>query len=291
MRVLCAIPCYNEDIAIAGVVLRATKHVDEVLVVDDGSSDDTVKLAKQAGATVIVHGKNQGKGGAYRTFWNYAVEHKFDALVTLDGDGQHNADEIPRLLRELEKGADFVIGSRWGEKTQMPTWRKVGKRILDYTTAAASKQADLTDSQSGFRAYSQKALKKIKPRTGGFGVESQLLVDATEKKLQFAETRISCRYDVDSSTLGPVRHASGVINDILTEIGIRHPLLLLGLPGLILLILGGGAGINTVYILDVHGYFSPAWMMVSMFLTTVGLMMIMMGMVFHLIPRAVKEHV
>ncbi len=108
-----AIPCYNEGLAIGTVALKASRYVDEVLVVDDGSIDDTVEVAEAAGATVVAHEENNGKGRAVKNALRYAVEHDFDALVLLDGDGQHDPNEIPQLLVPLIKdAADLVIGFR-----------------------------------------------------------------------------------------------------------------------------------------------------------------------------------
>jgi glycosyltransferase involved in cell wall biosynthesis len=95
MKTLAAIPCYNEGLAIGSVVLKARRHVDAVLIVDDGSTDDTAEVAQEAGALVVSHETNTGKGRAVKTALEYAVDNQFDALVLLDGDGQHNPNEIP----------------------------------------------------------------------------------------------------------------------------------------------------------------------------------------------------
>jgi glycosyltransferase involved in cell wall biosynthesis len=294
VRVLCAIPALNEQVAIGSVVLAARRHVAEVVVVDDGSTDRTAEVAKLAGATVLRHGSNRGKGEAYRTFWDYARSHGFDALVTLDGDGQHDADEIPLLLARLEAGDDVVIGARWGNTTEMPLWRKMGKRVLDYGTAAASESKagpgpKVTDSQSGFRAYDRRALEAIEPGQSGFSVESQMLIEAHQAGLRIGETRIHCRYDVDGSTLGSFTHASGVLNDLLFQVGVRHPLLYLALPGAVLVLAGLAAGIWTTYVFTTTGYFSVGWILVSIFFVTLGVLMLFVGMLFNLLPRSLAH--
>lgn len=294
MRALCAIPCLDEDVAIGSVVLRAKQHVADVLVVDDGSTDHTAEVATLAGARVERHPENRGKGAAYATLWKAARDGGYDALVVLDGDGQHDAGEIPLLLDRLKQGDDIVIGARWGDTTEMPLWRRAGKRLLDFATAAGSAsagagQAKVTDSQSGFRAYSSKALSTLSPTEGGFSVESQLLIDAQAKGLRLAETRIHCRYDVDGSTESPVKHAGGVLNDLLVQIGMLHPLLYMAVPGFILMILGLGMGAYSVYLWQSAQVFAPGWVLLGMTLILVGLLGLFAGFVFNVLPRAVKR--
>ena len=158
MKTIVAIPCYNEGLAIGTVALKAKRYVDEVLVVDDGSIDDTVEVAEAAGARVVAHECNRGKGRAVKNALRYAVEHGFDALVLLDGDGQHEPNEIPLLLVPLTNDtADIVIGFRtFG---QMPAYRRVGRKVLDHATGGP-----VRNSQCGFRALNRRALMQYKER-------------------------------------------------------------------------------------------------------------------------------
>jgi glycosyltransferase involved in cell wall biosynthesis len=123
MKILAAIPCYNEGLAIGSVVLKARRYVDAVLVVDDGSTDDTKEVSQEAGALVVSHETNTGKGRAVKTALSYAVQKNFDPLVLLDGDGQHNPNEIPLLIEPLATDtADFAIGFRQLKWITLPAW-------------------------------------------------------------------------------------------------------------------------------------------------------------------------
>src|SRR2546430_2419154 len=157
-KILVAIPAFNEGPTIGSVVLKARQFASEVVVIDDGSGDDTAETAALAGAHVIRHARNLGKGAAIRSGWLYARERRLDALVLLDGDHQHDPNDIPRLLEPILTGkADVVLGVRWGKTSSMPVYRRVGKRMLDYATAAIVKNAAVTDSQCGFRGFSERA--------------------------------------------------------------------------------------------------------------------------------------
>src|SRR3989475_9453283 len=172
-KILVAIPAFNEGPTIGSVVLKARQFATDVIVVDDGSTDDTAETAALAGAHVIQHARNLGKGLAIRSAWLYARERAPEAFVLLDGDHQHDPDDIPRLVETILSGkSDVVIGARWGKTSGMPMYRRMGKRALDYATAASAKNGLLTDSQSGYRVFSRRALFALEPAEGGLSIES-----------------------------------------------------------------------------------------------------------------------
>lgn len=235
-RVVVAVPAYNEEVAIGSIVLRAMKYADTVVVVDDGSKDGTAEVAELAGAYVIRHSRNLGKGMAIRSAWLYARERSPDALVLMDGDHQHQPRDIPSMVSPVLEGeADVVLGVRSVKTSQMPLHRRVGKRVLDFATAAATESGRLTDSQCGFRVFSREALTQLEPEESKMSIESQMLVEAQERGLRITEVGIDTRYDVDGSTYPPVQHGFGVLGRVISLISEKRPLLFFGLFGLGLL--------------------------------------------------------
>src|SRR3989440_3196898 len=243
-KILVAIPAFNEGPTIGSVVLKARQLGSEVVVVDDGSSDDTAETAAMAGAHVIRHARNLGKGFAIRSAWLYAREHEPEAFVLLDGDHQHDPNDIPRLVETVLSGkADVVIGVRWGKTSGMPIYRRMGKRALDYATAAATKNGILTDSQSGYRVFSRQALESLEPTEDGLSIESQLLLEAQERNLRIEEVRIDSRYDLDGSTISPGRHGSTVLGRIIVLVSEKRPLFFFGLFGAALILIAAILGV------------------------------------------------
>ncbi|NLX49387.1 MAG: glycosyltransferase family 2 protein [Methanospirillum sp.] len=240
-RVLAAVPCFNEGLTIGSLVLKAREHADEVLVIDDGSGDDTGEIARLSGATVLVHERQQGKAAGVLDAMGYAREHGYAALVLFDGDGQHNPDEIPGVAAPvLEAGADLVIGSRFlGTVAEIPLYRRFGQKVLNlFTNATADFKS--TDSQSGFRALSRRALLATERFVSeGYNVESDMITYLSARGLAIAEVPISVRYEVPHKhKKNPVTHGMGVLANVAALIGARSPLIFFGIPGLALLLAG-----------------------------------------------------
>jgi len=177
-RVVVIIPAFNAERSIGNVVAGAREQMEDVVVVDDGSVDRTGEAAREAGAHVLRHPANRGKGAALKTGFAYALENGFDAVITLDADGQHLPREIPKFLEcRAQSGADLIIGGRAHLFGQMLPRRRFANRFSAWTIAKASKTG-VTDSQSGFRFYSANLLRNVKLRADGFDMESEVIVRA-----------------------------------------------------------------------------------------------------------------
>src|SRR5918995_1920755 len=196
-KVIVGIPAFNEQDRIADVVRGALPHAAAVVVVDDGSRDLTAFNAMNAGAMVIRHRHNAGKGAAVATLFRYAVEQGADALVLIDGDGQHDPDEIRRVVAPvLAGGADAVVGSRYlTQHSATPLHRMLGQRAFNVMTAFAS-GVQCTDSQSGFRAFSRRAFCAMRIAETTFSVECEQQFECALRGLRLIEVPISCRYDL-----------------------------------------------------------------------------------------------
>ena len=276
-------------VSIGSVVLRTRQYADPVLVIDDGSTDRTAEMAEMAGAEVIRHAINRGKGAALRSGFN--AVNGADIIVTMDADGQHYPSEIPNLITPILEGeADVVNGSRYmnGNGRNTPKYRRLGQKVLDKATNFSS-GLDVTDSQSGFRAFAAHTVPAFRFRESGFEIESEMLVDAALAKLRVKEVEIGVRYDVDCSTEHPVSHGVRVLVKVLHDIELNRPQFYFTVPGTVLGMTGiilGLIFLKTFY----HGgslMFGPTLMMIMF--TLLGSFMAFMGIILHSMSRMINE--
>jgi len=241
--VIAAIPACNEEKNIARVILQAQRYADKVVICDDGSSDLTAEIADRLGADVVRHGRKLGYGAAIQSLFRRAKELNADVMVTLDGDGQHDPSEIPVLAEPVLEGkADIVIGSRFlGEAAKtngMPTYRRLGVKMITKLTGAASNNK-FSDAQSGFRVYGRKALEGLSLFENGMGVSVEALMEARKQGLTVAEVPAGCNYHgLETSKRGPLRHGVGVVMSIIRLVVEERPLVFLGIPGVVSLLVG-----------------------------------------------------
>jgi len=240
MRLTIGIPAYNEEENIAKIITKLKKITNSIIVCDDGSSDMTSEISQELGVILVRHEKNLGYGAAIKTIFQKAKEIESDILVTFDADGQHRIEDISAVTEPIIKTeAELVIGSRFLDlkSEEMPNYRKVGIKIITKVTNLSIKEK-LTDSQSGFRAYSKKAIQNISLTDEGMGVSTEVLIKASNNGLIIAEVPIKVNYQGETSTHDPVSHGTSVILSTIKFTSIHNPLKFYGIPGIIFLIVG-----------------------------------------------------
>jgi glycosyltransferase involved in cell wall biosynthesis len=276
------IAAYNEDRFIGSVVLKTRRYVDHVLVVDDGSSDDTARTAEDAGAIVIRHERNQGKAQAINTGLQRARDMDAALVVLLDADGQHNPNEIPALIAPIVSGeTDVVVGSRFLDvRSPIPRWRIFGQHALTVATNVASGVA-LTDSQSGFRALSRDALRTFTFRSGGgFSIESEMQFLVQQHKLKVAEVAVQMTYH-DGPKRNPFTHGMQVLNGIMALVSQHRPLFFFGLTGILILSIGLGLGVVVVDRYNSYQTLAVGYALISIVLAIIGIQTLFTGIILH----------
>jgi len=287
-EIIAAIPCFNEELFIGSVVLKTLDYVDQVIVIDDGSTDKTALVAEKAGATVVSHGSNKGKGAAVGTAFEYVKRVGCKALILLDGDGQHDPAYIPSLVNPvLEDKADMVVGSRYMEiKSHIPRVRKWGQRILTIFTNLGSR-VNLTDSQSGLRAFSPKAMQAFSFVEQGLSVESEMQFLANDASLRVTEIPIGIRY-YSKAKRSPLAHGMGVLNSIMGLISRRIPLFFFGVPGVLMLAFGFWEGWRVIRGWDTYHTFWLGPALIAVLLCVVGALSLFTGLILHTIKSFLK---
>ncbi|MCM8778707.1 MAG: glycosyltransferase family 2 protein [Candidatus Omnitrophica bacterium] len=182
MKVCVLIPTYNEAKTIGWLIRKVKEQgITKIVIVDDGSTDRTVEIAKENGAEVLRNFKNLGKGNALKKGFAYCLEKNFDAVLTMDGDGQHSPEDIPRFLDFIQKTkVDLLIGNRMHSPWLMPLLRLLTNRFMSWIISFIVAQK-IPDTQSGFRLIKRNVLEKIDLRSENFEIESEILIEAIRK--------------------------------------------------------------------------------------------------------------
>lgn len=288
--IVAGIPAYNEEKDIARVILLALRHVDAVVVCDDGSQDLTAEIAQKLGVAVLRHEKNMGYGAAIQALFEKARELNADLLVTIDADGQHDARQIPRLIQPiLENKADIVLGSRFlQQNSDMPFYRRFGIKVLTKMTSGSRQEDTLTDAQCGFRAYNRKAIENLTLEEEGMGVSAEALLKARDLGLMVAEVQVEVQYKgLETSTHNPFKHGLGVISTIIRLVVEERPLIYLGIPGVALLSVGMFFGLWTIqlyYIAEPH-YIATNVALASVAFTLMGIFCVFTAITLYAILR------
>ncbi len=197
MKICAVIPAFNNEATIAKVVVETRRQIGHVVVIDDGSTDKTARLAEDAGARVIKISKNRGKGNALRIAFRYALENDLDAIITLDADLQHDPFEIPEFIKHhATKKSDVVIGNRLQDKKEIPRIRYGPNRIGTYTFSWLIGQS-VKDSQCGFRLYGRRVMENIHILNDGFEAEADILLRAGKRGYRIGFVPIKTIYFSD----------------------------------------------------------------------------------------------
>lgn len=292
MSILVCIPAFNEGKVIDKVIKNCLKFSDKVVVCDDGSTDNTSEVADNAGVDVIRHEKNIGKGEALRSLFKFAAHSNNDVIVTIDGDGQFLPEEIPKLVKGIEENkSDIVVGYRFDDTADMPDYRKFGNKMLDKMTNMVQ-ELSVRDTQSGFRAYSKKVIEIIDFKMKGFGADAEILIDATKKGFRLTEEKITVIYDTGAktSTKNPISHSGEVITSLFEMIAIKSPLKFVGVPGIIMIVVGIYFTINVAVTFNEIGYFSIPFTLIGATCLALGLILFLMSiLLFSVSKRSSKK--
>jgi glycosyltransferase involved in cell wall biosynthesis len=282
-KVLALIPAFNEEKAIASVIIRTKKYAGKVIVCDDGSSDMTAEIASSLGVDMIRHEKNMGKGESLRDMFIEAARLEPSVVVTIDADGQHDPSEIPKLVAAIDGGADIAVGSR--EPTDIPRTRRVGNNAL-----TRASMTGVSDTQSGFRAYNGRKIADLVPNEMGMGVDTEILVRAHDRGMKIVSVPISVSYQGETSTHNPVYHGFDVLLSTIKQLSIRHPLLFYGLPGVLCLSVAAGLWWVTLDHFVRYARLETNFAIAASAATLVGFLLLSVAIILWVLISVVREN-
>ena len=290
MITVIGIPAFNEEKNIASIIMKLKKVTDHIIVCNDGSTDMTEEISKELDVIVINHSRNMGYGSAIRSIFLKAKELQADILVTFDADGQHRVEDIQSVTRPIiDNKADIVIGSRFLEnKSDIPEYRKFGIKVITKITNSSLKEK-LTDSQSGFRAYSKNVLKNITPSESGMGVSTEILIKASSAGHKITEVPITIMYGSDTSTHNPVSHGTSVLFSTIKFTSIEHPLKFYGIPAIIFLGIGFVFMLWTFQIYAVEKEIITNVALISIGSLMIGIVLLLSAILLYTLVSVVRE--
>jgi len=205
MKELCVlIPAYNEARTIGDIIKKIKALGFDAVVVDDGSTDGTARLAEAAGAFVMHHDANKGKGASLREGIRYALDKSYDSVVIMDGDGQHNPEEIRTFLRKArEKGSSFIVGNRMRDTETMPIVRFFTNRFMSLIISIICRQR-IPDTQCGYKFISRDALNRLSLAASRYDIETEMLIEASRAGIKIDSVPIRTIYKREESNISPV---------------------------------------------------------------------------------------
>ncbi len=300
-NVVVGIPAYNEMNTVGTIVAESSAYASEVIVVDDGSADDTADAARRAGATVVQHETNRGYGAALKTAFLEANKRRADHLIILDADGQHDTADIQRLVEtQQESGADVVIGSRFDgdSKTEMPLYRRFGLGVVNFLTnlsmGVVRPRSRIHDTQSGFRAYNDRAIRTL-AQDNAIGnrmdASTDILYHCHHHDYSFEEIGTTIDYDVeDASSHNPLSHGLILVRNILKTVERERPIMSLGVPGFLCAFVGLGFGYWTFSNYLQSGTFPLGLAIVSAFTLLAGILSCFTATILHALNSTLQNH-
>ena len=289
-NIMVIIPAYNEARLIGSVILKIKQFVKEIVVINDGSTDDTAEIALAAGAELITLENNQGKGAALNAGLAHARSKNPDVIVIIDADGQHLPEELNKIVGPIvQNQADITIGSRYISNTSnTPTHRKVGHKFLNSITGVFS-GIRVSDSQSGYRAFSPKAYQVLRFNSTGFSVESEMQFLASEHDLVILDVPITIQY-LEKEKRSAWKQGAIVLNGIISLTGQYRPLLFFGVPGIISLAIGVIWGLIVINQYIKLGQLAIGYAMICVLLCLFVLTLFSTGITLHSIRALFIEH-
>jgi len=217
MKIGTLICAYNEEKHIKKVANQCLKILKDTIVVNDGSKDKTLKELEKTKATIITYKENKGKGHALKTGFKYAAKNKFDYLILLDGDGQHDPKEISKFIKEIKRSQpDLIIGYRRKSKSKMPKRRKFANFTSSALISLKGKQW-IKDSQSGFRAIKISSLKNLQLKKDKYDLETEIILKMMKQKAKISQIPIKTIYGDETSTVHPIKDTARFLRSLKTK--------------------------------------------------------------------------